>query len=150
MDKLISFSTAFLAKRKGFNQPCYDYYFKEELQERFIAQYPNVGTEAVVYLSDFVDTYNLNLNKFAAPTQSHLQKWLREEYKCFVEVQYISHNDDDTPLTGFKYVAFVNYFKVSSFNENYNPESIDDYISSEFDTYEEALENGLFNALKLI
>ena len=55
-DTLVSFAAAILAKEKGFNEPCSHRY--------------NVGATS-------------ELNDLLAPTQSLLQRWLREKHNIF-------------------------------------------------------------------
>jgi len=68
------------------------------------------------------------------PTQARLQKWLREVH----ELEVISEHMEDTPKYKVKVYHIRKEGKVTlKFRVN-------------FDSYEEALEKGLFVALKLI
>ena len=69
------------------------------------------------------------------PTQSLLQRWLREVHKLIVTVNYI-YEYDSTPYTSFIYK------EGDSVPTN--------KWEFDFETFEEALEKGLFEALKLI
>ena len=71
-------------------------------------------------------------------TQSLLQKWLREVHNIYIEV--IASLDDNKIF----YESWINVFKKGSFKEI----SLDVKMYSE--KYEEALEIGLQEALKLI
>ena len=118
-EQLISFETAKLAKEKGFNIPClFGYGKKEELKTYNKADDFN----------SYVGTYT----QISAPTQSLLQKWLREAHDLYV---YCIPNIN--VLGVWHYVV---EFKNKASNE----------ISQHYDTYEEALEKGLQEALKLI
>ena len=81
-----------------------------------------------------------NITKFkeiiSAPTQSLLQRWLREVHNTIVEITW------QMCSTGYEYAVI---------DMNNPPEYNDDIerITS-FKTYEEALEEGLLEALKLI
>lgn len=125
-EQLVSFKTAKLAAKKGFNitpRWCYD-----------LTEYYTQGIYGIIEYGTVVGDLELY-----APTQSLLQKWLREEHDIHIE---ISKWDDDT------YSAIL----VSN-NEKYNfPEESEDvsYEAIGMNSYEEALEIGLYEALKLI
>jgi len=114
-ETLITFETAELAKEKGFDFLVNNYYnHNNELKEH---------------------KYNANITvlEFHAPTQSLLQKWLREEHNIAVYNKPVADNSgrwsvyvDD--MGGHHYITYYIY----------EP------------TYEEALERGLQEALKLI
>jgi len=115
-DQLISFDTAKLAKEKGLT-------------------YDEVG-QSYSYNGEF--TYGRNDEHFyPAPTQSVLQKWLREEKNWFIGIEL--------QLGKF---AFHSYNIITP-NKNW-----DDIIESGgnfiYDNYEDALEAGLISALNLL
>tara|TARA_R110002012_G_C11328222_1_gene576686 strand:- start:196 stop:495 length:300 start_codon:yes stop_codon:yes gene_type:complete len=95
-EQLISFETAKLAKEKGFNWPCLCYRQKSAV----------IGDETILEVMEGEKYYDWNsypqVPFYSMPTQSLLQKWLREVYNVHIQI------------------------------------------------YEEALEKGLFEALKLI
>lgn len=109
-EQLVNFETAKLAKEKGFNIFTGKAWIKKEGQELF-----------------FVPTYTSVTNgiEYHAPTQSLLQKWLREAHEIFVSVD-VNFN-------------IKIYYKDELHNEIFN-----------FNSYEEALEKGLQEGLKLI
>ena len=75
----------------------------------------------------------------SAPTQSLLQRWLREEHNIHV-IPMISSN-----------VVYYGYEIIKYSSENENGKHIDADFKQPFSkTYEEALEVGLQEALKLI
>ncbi len=114
-DQLISFETAKLAKEKGFVSALSKKYTKHgELIDH-------------IPLSD--DGYGKHCY---APTQSLLQKWLREKHKIIVEAQFDVEN----------YYPFIGYHRR-------NPRQITGkkWSEVEFKTYEQALERGLIVAL---
>jgi len=129
-DQLISFETAKLAKEKEFNEPCWFY------DER------NANREFIHNLKD-VQNYNLYGGQYSAPTQSLLQKWLREEHKLEV-------NAYSTTVGSYTFKIF--YFTEVINIKHLNGRNVEDkYSKSEwFESYEEALEAGLQEALKLI
>ena len=124
-EELIKFETAKLAKEKGFNIEGY-YYYDEDNQELLIHD---------------DDAFTVQNTKpdicWYAPTQSLLQKWLREEHDIIVWV---------TPYTnGGKKCTFLwniggidNIWRLLNFSMEKHP------------TFELALESGLQEALKLI
>lgn len=107
-EQLISFETAKLAKEKGFKRLC-DFSYDED----------------GMIIGNCEQAYN-----FVAPTQSLLQKWLREKHKIHIELQCDSNY--------YKYFILI-YYKTNCVF------SLDDSL-----IYEEALEIGLQEALKLI
>lgn len=128
-EEIITFETAKLAKKKGFTWDVKEAYYasKDELskimREECWNGYP-VNTEDEAYL--------------AAPTQSLLQKWLREVHKIIVEPWFYD-NSNDFSVT---YAIKVAYPKT--WHEH------DEFVGDDYKTYEEALEQGLIEALKLI
>ena len=126
-EQLISFETAKLAKEKDFNVSCFSYYdLKGNINHNYIENGSSTDVEFRVDLEDLLDNFNRGIpNIYSAPTQSLLQKWLREKYGIFVSVD-------------------VNYcYKIYN-NDELHKESAD------YNNYEEALEKGLQEALKLI
>jgi predicted transcriptional regulator len=119
--QLISFETARLAKYKGFNINTYYSYRK---------------------FDDHIETFHHDKNNdvftkssyVPAPTQSLLQKWLREKHN--IHVWLIPAEVDKT------YRAYVSFGIKLDLLENLRTKS--------FFNYEEALEDGLQEALKLI
>jgi len=111
-EQLISLPTAILAKEKGFREEVYHAYQPELLE------FP------------FDEDHNDHDDRYSAPTQSLLQRWLREVHKIYVSPMFIGPDTNkfqyrmDTPT--------------------------DVYHSDWFDTWEECLEAGLLEALKLI
>lgn len=121
-DKLIEYSTAKLAKEKGFVVEKYPYYTSP----------------------DSIITHSITkclIPHYYAATQSLLQKWLRDREENIIIV--IPMRDFHRNYSGWYYEVFTQLTKKDK------PVLI---ISSDenFDTYEEALEIGLQEALKLI
>jgi len=125
-EELITFETAKLAKEKGFDWQTRDGYHSDLQDNEFWESWD-------LYLSDHFKKRLVSQDVYAAPTQSLLQKWLREEYKIFLN-----------SITG--------YDLGTRFQILYEEEGIsfDDLYTNMFETYEEALEEGLQEALKLI
>jgi len=130
VDELISLETAQLAKEKGFD--VITTYFYDKSGERDVCGYEN---------------WNKGYGKACSCcTQSLLQKWLREKHNCIVEVLF----NFDIILTKNKILWSVNVDNYTvDVLSNLSDES--DFISNDlFNTYEEALEIGLQEALKII
>ncbi|RUP42181.1 MAG: hypothetical protein EKK63_02470 [Acinetobacter sp.] len=130
-EQLISFETAKLAKEKGFAEPCKGFAepFHQDVLE-FVDDGVLYVYESYQPLKDYHEV--LDDDFLLAPTQSFLQKWLREKHQlmCFV----------DFP-TDWSYFTGTVIKKGSS----------DMLVRKiEFSTYEEALEAALFEALKLL
>lgn len=126
-EQLISFETAKLAKEKGFN---------------IIQRY---GTESSLYDKDGKHVYYSNYGfmysglsdgYISAPTQSLLQKWLREVHNIQVTVTY--WGKEVRKLCNHScYECIIHKDDIS----------VTSYYSN---SYEEALEEGLKQALQLI
>lgn len=116
-DTLITFDTAKLAKDIEFDIECYH-------------AFDNIGTESI---SPYTYKYsNIDSGTIVRPTQSLLQKWIRENYNIHIAID----RDEDmwkpeiySLIGGNKHIPYG--FK------NYK-------------TYEDALDAGLLNALKTI
>jgi hypothetical protein len=123
-EQLINFETAKLAKEKGL---C-DYFENSPNNTQYIPSfYSEDGInfeETEFQLEDCVI-----LDRFYRPTQSLLQKWLREVHNIEIYVR---------SSVGLYNKKYWTTFLPNGCLENKN------------NTYEEALEVGLFEALKLI
>lgn len=126
-EQLISFETAKLAKEKGFilSHPLYLYDKNGE----------------ILNLKKSFDlarqTFLLDNTTILASTQSLLQKWLREVHKINIESNYLPNVEK----YGCLYIPMSGKTKLSDLK----------YVDKRrFDNYEEALELGLQEALKLI
>jgi hypothetical protein len=123
----VTFETAKLAKEKGFNWASKCYHSDGSFQDR-------------QRLDNYNDSMFTDGNEYliSAPTQSLLQKWLREVHNSHVSI-----------VEGFQdgkiyYEAWVNIFKNKKFEEQHFD------LEMYSDKYEEALEKALQEALKLI
>lgn len=122
MDQIINFDTAKLAKEKGFDVESESYYDEDG---------------ELWYDMDFPSLQSTKIGKYYnVPTQSELQKWLREVYNKHIQIALATN-----PRKCFIY--FVQDDKGVTIKWNTDPELI-------FDTYEEALEVGLQKALEMI
>jgi len=118
-EQLISFETAKLAKEKGFDIPQLYFYIDGEISWKV----------------DNTRCNNRLETEFSAPTQSLLQRWLREKHG--VDVIVLLANTSKHCYIGEIWQTIKNK-PVHSLN------------LSDSNTYEETLEKGLQEALKLI
>ena len=139
-DSLITFETAKLAKEKGFNiftDVCF-----ANTPNSDDKQYKKIKLHHSHSVGS-VDSFGNILTLVAyAPPQSLLAKWLREMHKINVESNYLPNIQKYRCL-------FVPMTKSISIKEKYSLKS-KYYGIENFDTYEEAFEIGLQEALKLI
>ena len=140
-EQLISFETANLAKEKGFNIPCENFYITyidDDVVDLF-----NYEEQRG---SGFAELYRNNKEfKFSAPTQSLLQKYLRDVHNLYVD----SYHDLTADGKIIQYYTSWGFLQQKDINGNQNVNGwYDEY--NDWKTYEEALEKGLQEALKLI
>lgn len=134
-DRLITFDTAVLAKEKGFNIPIiYGYASKSIVSE-------NGELMSCFHYHDYGDISPFDYNNktfrhypngcYSAPTQSLLQKWIRENSNLHIVINHFRNGTYTCVIT--------------------EQTPIDSKIFGEcWDTYEEALEVALQRALNLI
>ena len=145
-EQLIEFSTAKLAKEKGFNIETLHFYTKPRSKMFGIDEhgrsYSAHNTPKKLYTIGEDATLNIE-SVYPAPTQSLLQKWIREV-----------HKKDITVITDWIQGQRFYYVGLSFINSE---NKIDIWFSKElsgmrkkYETYEEALEIGLQEALKLV
>jgi len=122
-DALIKFKTGELAKKKGFDVELNMYYF---IHNNNSEPSPILNGK----MSDLKSDWNQHYNTVSAPTQSLLQKWLREYHKIYVRVDTVEDK---------RHYSWV---------KQYDKDIVLNLETKE--TYEEALEIGLYKALELI
>ncbi len=134
-DQIISFETAKLAKEKGFEGRQDDGYMddgsfgsREGIDGESI-WVTNGLTRSVIYDFDY------GVKFISAPTQSLLQKWLRDIHNIHIEILL----EENSPYNKFYYriMKLGQYFTLSH-NGVYNK------------SYEEILEIALFEALEYV
>jgi hypothetical protein len=129
-EQLITFETAKLAKEKGFNGKSYFYWMLNEpdkLKKAFNKKSP--------WDFNFESEYKTPSESITAPTQSLLQKWLRDIHNIDVWSQPFVRKQS-LPDESYSYFLFKDGVWM---NDGVN-----------FIDFEEALEKGLQEALKLI
>lgn len=146
-EQLVTFETAKLAKEKGFDWDCRMVYkgCKEGLylakDKKYIYHkykrfpYKQSSTRKNSVMS------NAKIPRYTAPTQSLFQKWLREVHNINVSVRHVI---EDYYICEMTFLSGKYMFKDAHRVYLYN------LIDTHFKTYEEALEKGLQEALKLI
>ena len=133
-DQLIVFETAKLAKEKGFKNKT-----PHKLRRDYYNHLGEINGDVTEYIKAYVANKELErYNTIDAPTQSLLQKWLREVQSIYISVDYLIIEVIDSKGVRFDW---------SIYNKN---ESIESKELIGLLTYEEALEKGLVEALKLI
>lgn len=95
----------------------------------------------------YIEDQNNHIPKYNLPTQSLLQKWLREVHNSFIEVGIHSPKNKYFTKKNLRYFVEINYY-----GKNFNLEMTnkEDFLKTNIKSYEEALEIGLQEALKLI
>jgi len=137
-EQLISFEVSKLAKEKGFNEPC-----------RYVLDIPDNNIMDITDMG-FGKDKNSDIeqyNRVTVPTQSILQKWLRETHNMFVVVTAEFYGD------GINHNVQVFTYDPSNQEDDYYDNSKCTMMygdDGQFNTYEQALEFGLEKALKLI
>lgn len=138
-EQLISFETAKLAKEKGFEGYCFSYYnLKGDIKHNYLENGSSTDIEFRVDLEDLLDNWNRDIpNTYSAPTQSLLQKWLREVHNIHIELTCFTDNTWDGLLI----------YENAPYKWDDKTAPVE---AENCKTYEEALEICLQKALKLI
>jgi hypothetical protein len=142
-DEIVSFKVAKLAKEKGFDEKC-EYRYINSVFGHFKEHNGELGVfDCTDDDGNLIGFYKRRNSKgqphlVIAPTQSLLQRWLREEKKLHISIDSLCDNDKD--LSNFYWMYDIKnnstfFLEKSGIN---------------FKTYEEALEQALEEALKLI
>jgi hypothetical protein len=127
-EQLITFETAKLAKEKGFDGMCYGGYYRYNTDKNPIWLHTDGTFKSLSYRNRSTITKDITL----APTQSLLQKWLRKIHIIHVEVIWLDTLSD------------IYVYRILTVGYGIRPDSI------HYSSYEEALEAGLIEALKII
>ena len=130
-EQFISFDTAKLAKAKGFNEYSRYYYLEGKLHELN----PNLD-----YTDSFLKNSDSNIYSviITATSQSILARWLREKYNMCTEVYSVAY--------GYTWCIC----KADNGTDILENDFGGPNDGGAFDSYEDAKENCLINALKLI
>ena len=165
-EQLIEFETAKLAKEKGFEEYCHSYYFEDSTFKEFILTGTNgyYGEEYEFELEEFTKNWNdkwltkkngdrcfgckkknIYFETFSAPTQSLLQKWLREKHN--LDVIPIRIRNSSIYYSDIQYPSKPYYSQCSQYTEE---QTDADYNNTLIYSFEKTLEKGLQEALELI
>ena len=141
-EQLISFETAKLAKEKGFKEFSYACYKEDGILEN-LNNIWHCGCEGGMELDEWFYDYNNYKHKklISAPTQSLLQKWLRDAHKIHIRIDPQSSRDS--------LVFYAELFSLKLYNQTFKEFTRLSLPLSGL-SYEEALEKGLLAALNKI
>lgn len=133
-ERIIRQETAKLAKEKGFNWYVNTHYGESPVVSHMMLAEPEdqFGTP---YEKKNYNEGGWMFNKYSAPTQTFLQKWLREK-----------HRIDVNPSRSYTRGGIDLGYSLSV--ERVKPNYLGEYLYGK--TYEEVLEKGLVEALNLI
>ena len=129
----VSYEVAKLLKSKGFNEPC----------KSFIEE-----TEDDCYISwGCVHEYKKEVNEheYLQPRLWDAQKWLREKHELLVDVG--KHGDCDKDADG-KIIGSWDWCYDIYYTTNFSDHLVN--CEGEFETYEEALNEGIKKALEYV
>jgi hypothetical protein len=133
-EELVTHNTAELAKQKGFNEPCYwisDLIYGAVENDHWHCNTKiNIKGDASLYVT--------------LPTQALLQRWLREKHGIHISITK-SYEVHKIPAI---FDGWVIYIAGKDWETRYEINSM--LFSTYYETYEQALEAGLFHALTLI
>lgn len=132
-EKVISFETAKLAKEKGFDVEIKYYYDFKKFGEKSVEFFGKLNANRLTKWDEELRE-NIHAEYISAPTQSLLQKWLREVHKLHINPAYDHIRNNGTYLLWF-------------FDEN---KKYSDVWDNQYQTYEKALEIGLQEGLRLV
>jgi hypothetical protein len=143
-EQLVSFETAKLAKEKGFDiETEYKFYNEKEISYKNYADWDirEEGGYSIVTVPRKTGQLKKDLHikfieeEFPAPTQSLLQKWLREVHNIHIDIR-------TNAISGGNYFFYLSQTRAPFYTL---------FVSvKDSDNYEEALEYALKESLKLI
>ena len=134
-EQFVSFDTAKPLKEAGFNVPCRGVYVTDRTGYYEFREYDNKQTaDDLCWNTEDGFQY-----EYLAPTQALAARWLREVHRIVVDVAYIPpHVGRDV------WQYFVGGMDDMVWPGDYEPSD------RKYETYEEAMEVGLQEAIKLI
>ena len=125
-DELIKYETAKLAKEKGFKETCQYFYY---------------GKEPILTYIPFSNKNSLD-SEYATPTQSLLQRWLREVHGIHIAIEFSNMQN------AYFHKVYASTEDLIDIEMKYLTIEPENYII--YATYELALESALLEALNLI
>lgn len=148
-EQLVGFKVAKLAKEKGFNHNCIYAWCEKGGWNKYTQKHEEVthvlrtdgNPFGSFYSKNWNKKYSTNKNKImcSAPTQAALQKWLREEHNIHIVID-TTPSYDSINGSKWKSTLYEPFTKLKWITGKYN-------IAN---SYEEALEDALYEGLKLI
>ena len=142
-EQRVSYNTAVLAKEKGFDIVVSEWYDETGV---LITETSDEHVECMYDNGDILCFRNGDIpNISTAPTQTLLQKWLREVHDIHIDITYSGDKDPD-----FDYNWEILYFKGTDKHKYNNAIRKTSNKMLGNNCYEEALEEGLYQALLLI
>lgn len=131
----VSLETAKMLKGKGYDEECAYYIICDE-----------DGHVRPLYASTVSSLTKTNKILYKCPTLYEAQKWLRQKHNLHINVGIwgdYSIDADGNKVDERQYWAFDTYFTTNIMSHIFN-------CDGEYDTYEQALDAGIREALKLI
>ena len=140
-DEIVSFETAMLLRDKGFDESC-SYYYEDDKLYR-LGYHNGDGNSLFCDNSTVNDMLLCDTIQCTAPTQSLAQRWLREIHHITFNANPHSNNGEIVYIVTIKVISNK---KHVDFNV-----MMDTRIKATmFETYEDAIEEGLKYCLKTI
>ena len=124
-EDFVTYEQAFALSKLGFNEETFTYYDKDNPKLQGLDDYYEYHLDNHTYFDQSA----------SAPTLSQAQKWLRKIKKLFVEVEIDVTNTE-------KDIFFWTIYSLPNKEQN--------YIMKYYDSYEEALSDGITECLKLL
>lgn len=131
-EQYVSFETAKMLKEAGFDVPCREIYRTDRTGDCAFREYDKKNTKDDLCWNS-ADGFQY---EYLAPTQALAARWLREVHKLHVFAKRIYEYALDKFSWGY-YIQSSNYEYCKNFEIG-------------FDSYEQAIEEGLCEAIKLI
>lgn len=144
-EQLVSFETAKLLKEKGFDVECRTYFDEKKFKQKPVKFFGELNANALTVWSDKLKK-NISANLISCPTQSLAQKWLREIHHIMIQIDFNS-----IPLTEkeYGYGVFI-LSNINDIDETKWEWHVLDITDIWYKSYDEALEVGIVEALKII
>jgi len=134
-ETLIGFQVAKLAKEKGFDLKCSSHWSTYD-NDGLLNNFLRIEEGARDYNKhEFAYISNKKEELFSAPTQSLLQKWLREKHNIHIRPD-LPWVESGWLVKGYSLIDGSELFSINKYKQ--------------LNSFEDALEEGLLEALKLI
>lgn len=135
--EIIKLETAKLLAKKSYNKPVLHHYDNGKLITPYLENGSSTDTDFRVDLDDLYDYYNHYQNCYNAPYQYEVMDWIRNIFEVQIIVDYNLYKKHW-------------YFQLIKLDAHYEDKNRIVRNNLSFETYEEALEQGLIHALNLI